>query len=635
MERPASTLFMIGDWRVDPSSGRLERDGIVVALEPRTMRLLLSLATRPGQVVSVQTLLDEVWTDVVVTPDSVYQAVASLRRTLGDNAKDSTYITTVSRRGYRLAAEVRPVTPAAAPPVERAPPDSSQAPAPAEAPAAAPDTAPTRSRWAVAATVVSALVGLALVIAIGVRMLTPAPAPAESRPPSVAVLPVIDLSEARDQSFFADGLTEELIDHLARMPDVFVPARTSSFYFKDRRVTIDAVARQLRVTHVLEGSIRKSGDHIRITAQLIRADTGYHVWSETYDRPVQEIFGAQDDIANAVVRSLKGSLLPDRPAAAVHLPTPAAYETYLRVRQSFERGSSDDASYAEQLVQIDRAIAIDPAFARAHGLKASVLVARAGFDYMPAAEGFEAARKAAARAVELDPSDASGHTALAKIHMLYDWDPAEAKREIDAALALDAGDSFTLRVAGQIAETLGLNDEAIRYYERATRKDPLAAFTFYDLGSALHTLRRLPEAKAALQRAMELGEGSGQARTELGLVLLDQGDYDSALKQFEGADERSGAEGRAMIYFAMGRRAESDAAMAIAERLDRGRDEFSLAEVRAFRGEKDLAIAALDRAIVRHEIDCIGITTDPYIQTLREDARFRALVARVRPSHRS
>ncbi len=626
MERPTSTSFMIGDWRVDPSSGRLERDGIVVALEPRTMRLLLSLAARPGEVVSMQTLLDEVWADVVVTPDSVYQAVASLRRTLGDNAKDSTYIATVSRRGYRLAAEVRPIAAAAAPAPQPLPPATPIAPNPA----------PGRRRWPMVAIAFSALLCIALVIASRAGMLgaQPAPAPTAPRPLSVAVLPFIDLSEARDQGFFADGLSEELIDHLVRVPDLYVPARTSSFYFKDRRVTIDAVARQLRVTHVLEGSIRKSGDRIRITAQLIRADTGYHVWSETYDRPVQEIFSAQDDIANAVVHSLKGSLLPDRPAAA-HLPAPAAYETYLKVRQSFERGNSDDAAYAEQLRELDRAIAIDPAFARAYGLKASVLVARAGFDYMPAAEGFEAARRAATRAIELDPGDAAGHTALAKVHLLYDWDSTQAKGEIDAALALDSADSFALRVAGQIAETLGLNDEAIRYYERATAKDPLAAFTFYDLGSALHTMRRLPDAKAALQRAMDLGEGSGQARSELGLVLLDQGDYDTALKQLEGADERSGAEGHAMIYFAMGRRAESDAAMRIAERLDRGHDEFSLAEVRAFRGERDLAIAALDRAIAHHEIDCIGITTDPYMQPLHEDPRFRALVARVSPSHRS
>jgi len=631
MERPASTLFMIGDWRVEPSSGRLERDGVVVALEPRTMRLLLSLAARPGEVVSVQSLLDEVWADVVVTPDSVYQAVASLRRTLGDSAKDSTYITTVSRRGYRLTAEVRPVATAEAT-GDSATPEGGPATAPAQMSAAI----PPRSRWS-AVTIVSivttALLASGLLIGIGTGAIGPRPAaaPTVARPLSVAVLPFIDLSEARDQGFFADGLSEELIDHLARMPNLYVPARTSSFYFKDRRVTIDAVARQLRVTHVLEGSIRKSGDHIRITAQLIRADTGYHVWSETYDRAVQEIFAAQDDIANAVVRSLRGSLLPDRPAAT-HLPAPAAYESYLKVRQSFERGNSDDAAYLEQLTLLDHALAIDPSFARAHALKASVLVARAGFDFMPAADGFEAARKAASRAIELDRGEASGHTALAKIHMLYDWDAVQAKREVDAALALDLGDSSTLRVAGQIAETLGQNDEAIRYYEQATRKDPLAAFTFYDLGSAFHTMRRLPEAKAALQRALELGEGSGQALTELGLVEVDQGEYEDALKRFSGADERSGAEGRAMIYFAMGRRSESDAAMRIAERLDRGHDEFSLAEVRAFRGERDLALAALDRAITRHEIDCIGITTDPYLQPLRDDGRFRALVGRVSPS---
>ena len=614
---------MVGDWRVDPASGQMERADAVVTLEPRTLRLLLSLAARPGQVVSVQTLLEEVWPDVVVTPDSVYQAVASLRRMLGDNARDSAYITTAARRGYRLAAAVRPLAP---PPTPSAP--ASDLPAPPPAPA----EPGSRSRWFTAAAAAALLIALVVAFKAGTFTRTQPAATVAEQPLSVAVLPFVDLSEARDQGYFADGLSEELIDRLARTRDLYVPARTSSFFFKDRRVTIDVVARQLHVAYVLEGSVRKSGERIRITAQLIRAGTGYHVWSETYDRPAQEIFRAQDEISAAVLHALKASLMPE-PAAATHLPERSVYETYLRARDLFERGNSSDEAYRDQLEMLDRAIRTDPSFARAHGLKASVLVARAGFDFMPAAEGFEAARSAATRAVELDPNDPTGHTALAKIRMLYDWDPALAKQEIDVALALDPSDTFALRVAGQVAETLGEDTEAVGYYQRATRKDPLAAFTFYDLGSTLHTIGQLDGAKVALRRAIELGEASGQAISELGLVLLDEGDYAHALEQFTASDQRGGAEGRAMVYFAMGRRADSDAAMAIAERLDRGHDEYSLAEVRAFRGERELALGALDRAIRRHEIDCIGITTDSYFKPLRDDARFRALVARVAPLH--
>ena len=301
MDQPSGTSLRIGDWRVNPASGQISREGETVRVEARTMRLLLCLAEHAGQVVSIDDLLEQVWTGVIVTQDSVYQAITSLRRLLGDDPKQPIYIATVPRLGYRMVATVSPW-------VER-----SLNPPPAPERLEPEVLHPARRNWTLLAA--GAAIPLILILAflfygrIGSPSYSRATPDALPLQASVAVLPFLDLtSESMDQEYFADGMTEELIDRLSKIPGLRVPPPTSSFYFKGKRISIADIAKSLGVAYVLDGSLRKSGSIMRIAARLVRADNGFVVWSETYDRQSDDTLKVQDDIAGEVTKALRRSI---------------------------------------------------------------------------------------------------------------------------------------------------------------------------------------------------------------------------------------------------------------------------------------------------------------------------------------
>jgi len=304
-------MLRIGAWCVNANSGEISRDGEIVRLEMRTMRLLVCLADRAGDVVSIDELLDHVWSGVTVSPDSVYQAVASLRRLLGDDPRQPTYIATVPRQGYRMVA---PVSPWQDPPVT---------PTPAQASTEALASA-RRGRNAVA--LAAAIVCAALLVALLVRgwivadRSALATTAAAQRAKSVAVLPFLDLtSQKMTEEYFADGMTEELIDKLSKVPGYRVPGATSSFYFKGKKIAVADIAKALDVTYVLDGSVRRSGARLRVAARLIRADNGFVVWSDAYDRQGDDVLTVQDEIADEVVKALRTSI--DGSVSRVEQPT--------------------------------------------------------------------------------------------------------------------------------------------------------------------------------------------------------------------------------------------------------------------------------------------------------------------------
>jgi TolB-like protein/DNA-binding winged helix-turn-helix (wHTH) protein len=331
MDSQSSTPFRIGEWSVDPRSGQLSRGSEGIRVEARTLRLLLCLARNAGEVVSIDDLLTEVWQGVVVSPDSVYQAVTSLRRLLGDDPKRPTYIATVPRRGYRMIATVTSDAHVVAQATVQPPAgesgalnrraaggDSALRPSRpaiegsslAEAPSAA-------GRWRVAGVlgVVGAMVIAVAAVSGGVlayhsmtRDAAAAPSPAPAAAKSVAVLPFLDLTDNMNEEPFADGMTEELINNLSQVPGLKVPAPTSSFYFKGKQLTVKDIAQSLRVAYVLDGSVRKSGTTLRVAARLVRADDNYVVWANTYDRPIADKLMVQDDIAAEVTKALSASI---------------------------------------------------------------------------------------------------------------------------------------------------------------------------------------------------------------------------------------------------------------------------------------------------------------------------------------
>jgi TolB-like protein/DNA-binding winged helix-turn-helix (wHTH) protein len=309
MEHPTDRMLRIGEWRLDPASGQISRDGQSQRLEARTLRLLLCLAEHAGAVVSIDDLLAQAWAEVNVSPDSVYQAVTSLRRLLGDDPKQPTYIETVPRLGYRMVAAVTPWSQA---PV--VPPEASAVSGSQPSVTAVPSEASSSRFGLTLRLVLGAAVLLAIALFLFRGRLTNgnhsgAPAQAASRPQlSIAVLPFLDLTEGMKEEEFADGMTEELIDKLSKIPGFRVPSPTSSFYFKGKQIPVGDIAQKLGVAYVLDGSVRKSGSRVRIAARLIRPQDGFVIWTETYDRPFDDVIMIQDDIAGEVTKALKTSI---------------------------------------------------------------------------------------------------------------------------------------------------------------------------------------------------------------------------------------------------------------------------------------------------------------------------------------
>jgi TolB-like protein/DNA-binding winged helix-turn-helix (wHTH) protein len=304
------TMLRIGDWQVNPAAGQISRDGESVRLEARSLRLLLCLAQRAGEVVSIDELLEQAWAGVIVTPDSVYQTIAALRRLLGDDPRQPRYIATVPRLGYRLIAPVDSIldAPAVGPVHASTAVDGSSTTRREIASAARSRAAPRTLLLAIAAVLVAGFIAHLLIDRPSARQATSTSVSALRDPKSIAVLPFLDLTDAMNEEPFADGMTEELIDKLSKVAGLHVPAPTSSFYFKGKQATVAEIAKALGVAYVLDGSVRKSDATLRVAARLVRADDGFVVWSETYDRPFDDKLMVQDDIAAEVTKALEPSI---------------------------------------------------------------------------------------------------------------------------------------------------------------------------------------------------------------------------------------------------------------------------------------------------------------------------------------
>ncbi len=306
MDAQNPSLLRVGDWQVDAGSGRIARNGETIRLDVRTMRLLLCLAESAGQVVSIDDLISHVWGEVAVSPDSVYQAVTSLRRQLGDDSRQPEYIETVPRLGYRMIASIGPWQDS---PAEQ----TVTNPAPVDSRPLA-DGSPRSRRlgrilWATVALAAAVVFGFVLHARLAGSDRSATTAAAAPPQASVGVLPFLDLTEGMHNEEFADGMTEELIDKLGKVQGLSVPSATSSFYYKGKQLPVAEMAGALNVAYVLDGSVRKSGGRVRVAARLVRAENSYVVWTETYDRPFDDLIMVQDDIAGEVAKALGSSIV--------------------------------------------------------------------------------------------------------------------------------------------------------------------------------------------------------------------------------------------------------------------------------------------------------------------------------------
>lgn len=436
---------------------------------------------------------------------------------------------------------------------------------------------------------------------------------------SIAVLPFADMSPEKDQEYMSDGIAEELLNLLARVPELRVISRSSAFAFKGRGIDIPAIAAQLNVAYILEGSVRTAGSQVRITAQLIEASSDTHRWSETYDRELKNVFDIQDEIAERVVREITSTLLGNVPKS--QRINEEAYTLVLQARYFWNRRAEGDEEMALELYK--RAVEIDPYYAAAWtGLSVAYAVA-AMTEEIDSAEGFEKAREAVGKALELEPNSAEAHVRLSQA-LMRDGDMAGSLAELKTALELDPNNPLVLGVLALQAGREGRIDDGVRFLEKAESIDPLGAIWPLNKGVLLIRFHRLDEAKAALDRYYELSGNLQDFQENMIDIHNLRGEYDKALKILEPRPREGFNRARmAIALYGMGHIEASAAILESIKADDEPSAALGVAQIFAARGENDLAFERLANI---ENISPWRVVYDPYIQLLGEDPRWKSYV---------
>jgi TolB-like protein/DNA-binding winged helix-turn-helix (wHTH) protein/Flp pilus assembly protein TadD len=619
----APPRFRIDDLEVDVGKAEVTRGGEKIALPKLSFDLLLALINAAPSIVTNEDLLQQVWPGLLVSPESVAQRVKLLRSVIGDDSQQPRYILGVRGRGYRLIPVVEQLG-------ESRPAPSDATNTPIDTPSVGMPGGPGLKRMVIAAAV---LVAIGAVVAVGWRYWSSshnaAPSPnVAMADKSIAVLPFVDMSEKKDQEYFADGMAEEIIDLLAKIPGLRVISRTSSFQFKGKTEDLRSIAKQLGVANVLEGSVRKSGDRVRVTAQLIDSRNGTPRWSQTYDRDFSEVLKLQDEIATWVVREVETDAFFGEFVSRRTLRNPEAYTAFLQGLLADQR--ADQQSGEQAVSDFQRALDLDPQFADAASALADTYRFLGNFGFMPPAAAYEKSRKAAELALKLDPNQSEAHAVLGYIHIIYDWDWPAAEREIKLAksLAFQGQDSTADSLV--LSMTLGRWDDALSIVNAQVTEDPLWPTSHFWLGILELRRGRLPEAEAAMRRTSELSPTYTYLHYALALVRLARGEPESALA--ESLKEPSDAGrlgGSALAYFALGRKPESDAALAQALKTYAPYIPSGIAAVYAFRGESDEAFKWLERAYAQRDPLLYRIKFTTEFDKLHEDPRYKAFLKKM------
>jgi TolB-like protein/Tfp pilus assembly protein PilF len=601
---------------------------------------------------------------LVVTPYSVYQAVAVLRRALGDDPKDPTYIANVSRRGYRLVAPIEVDAPMPDPGRAPAEPSSEtdlkEEPMPAtdkpEQPASAPlDRSQIVERriglrygsillvLLVAGSVlwlISRLTqerALPATAAVADRAANPSTAPAAPFDPpahSIAVLPFVNMSGDPSQQYFSDGLTEELLNSLTRIDELQVAARTSSFSFQGEHPDIATVAHKLNVSAVLEGSVRRSGNTIRVTAQLNNAVTGFHLWSQTYDRDLGDVLKLQTDIADAVAGALKVTLLGSTSAkiglGGTH--NPAAFDAYLRGAKA-HASAKEGKDFQTAIAAYTEAIRLDPNFALAFAGRSKVYTSYAteGATAAQRRKTFDKAQMDAREAIRLAPDLSEGQLALAYFFENGALDFTQARAAFERALVLAPGDATLLRLSGDFLISMGQFDDGISAARRAVALDPLNRKSHLVLGWGLYFARRYREAIQAFADTITLDPALEEPYGLRGLAFYGLDDLGNARSSCDAKpDHWVGQWCLAVVYDKLGRHADAEAALEKYRAKEGDGGAYQYATIYAQWGNRAKALEWLATAMRLRDPGLVILKTDPLMDPLRTEPRFQAIERQLR-----
>ena len=571
--------YRFGRFSLQPAERRLLADGDPQSIGPRAFDVLVALVERAGNLVDKNVLLDRVWPGLVVEENNLQVQVSALRKVLGTGA-----IATVAGSGYRFTLPIEAeVLPRATQPPARP------------------------------------------------------PAADSTDKPSIAVLPFVNTSDDAANEYFADGLAEELLNVLSKIRGLRVASRTSAFSFKGAKVDIPTMAQKLNVATILEGSVRKSGNRVRISAQLIHVATDSHLWSATYDRQLEDIFAVQDDIAQSVVKELRAALMGEKPDAAASAAVKAeiqaaargrgenaeAYRLYLQASFHNDRLTAEDFTIAIEAYRA--ALKLDPKYALAWaGLSIAYAHGTAqGWLGTDLDEGFRLARQAAGKAMQLAPDLAESHEALGVIRYSNDWDWKGAEASFARALELAPHSIRIMRNTVFILYARGRYDEAIALLRQAVELDPLSGAVHCFLAGSYRIAGRLDEAETAIRKSLELSPHGGFGHFYDSDICLAQGRLDEALDAAKREiHDMFRLLALANVYHAQGRHTESNAVLK--ELIETYADTAALqiAEAFAYRGERDQAFAWLERACAQRDAGMSMLRSLPSLRGLHGDPRW-------------
>lgn len=619
MSQQRGHLYEFGEFRLDTVSRRLLREGQIVKLTPKVLDLLVVLVESRGRILGKEELLKTVWPDTYVEEANLTQNISVLRSALAAGTTIADYIDTIPRQGYRFIAPVREVGSTSE---EIITVDRTKTRLVVED-----ETSSSRWRWGILFSLVAVSLAGSATWFLMTRQPASQPHPAVN---SLVVLPFVNLSPDKDNEYFSDGLTEELINALNRIDGLRVVARTTAFQFKGKAQDIRGIGRQLGVAAVLEGSVRKEQNRLRVTAQLNSAADGYHLWSQTYDRELKDVFAIQDEIAQAIRQAVRRKLRRPQVSAERRMPNPEAYDLYLLGRYHGWRWNPQDLRQATEY--FERAIELQPDFAAAYAGLAAAWVQRGVWGGMGFREVEAPSRQAALKAVELDTNLAEAHAALGASLFGYDWDWVGGERELRRAIDLNPNSLDAHRSYAHLLMATGRFPEAIAAMEQALSLDPLSSQIRSDYGRVVFRARRFDEAVAQFQRAIELDSQNFNAYMRLGEVYEQLGRFQEALELVEqglkihGSDLVKSAR-VARAYALLGRRKE---ATRISDRLARSGTNSNLefALVYFALGDNDRGFDLLKKAFDQREL--VTFTKfDPRFDSVRSDPRFRSLIERM------
>ncbi len=609
-------VYRFDRFQVDDEAFRLSADGLTVALEPKALRVLLYLLRNPSRLIRKNELLDEVWQETNVTESALTRSIGLLRKTLEDDSREPRFIETVPAAGYRFIAEVKVLDQV---PIHRAAAVSAP-----EGTQLLRDKTPHRLRLTAAA---AGCLALLLLAAWLIHRQLGADAPIRS----LAVLPLQNFSGDPGEEYFADGMTDELITELASIHDLRVVSRTSVMADKDTHKSLRQIADELRVDAVVEGSVVRSGERVRITAQLIDARSDKHLWAQSFEGPSSDILSLQDSVAREIAAQAKVVL---NPAAARAVSgtgiDAAAYDAYLRGRYFFDKGE-----YRRSADYFQQAISSEPSYSSAYAGLADALEAGTTFGIGRLDEVMPKAIAAAKRAISLDPANGEAYTALGSIQTIYEWNWSEAEQNLTRGIALSPSYPLAHMKYAVYLDATGRPQEAVKPMRRALDLAPLSFFMTRRLGATLYLARDYDEAIQQLQRAGELNPNlPGAVEHWIAMAYAMKGMRDEAvdhdLVALTGDWPKLDAGRLRAIYKRDGWEAYWRARIdALRGYGDDGCVWFEAGRSYVLAKDMDDAFSSLNRAVDQRCFEIAWLQTDPLLDPIRGDPRYQKLLQRV------